>query len=82
MRARPQLYPSAALIAQVDTFDAADWALPTDCVGWTPREMVAHLAGSAESAVRLGTFIRCYGASAVRAARWNSWKETSQGSSE
>ncbi len=27
--------------------DESEWAMPTDCAGWTVREVVAHLAGAA-----------------------------------
>ena len=37
-----------ALVRLLDQLTHDDWARPTDCVGWTPREMVAHLAGAAE----------------------------------
>jgi uncharacterized protein (TIGR03083 family) len=32
-------------IALAETFDAAQWDLPTDCPGWTVRDQVAHIVG-------------------------------------
>lgn len=42
----------AALLSMLRTLAAGDWARPTDCPGWTVREMVAHVNGAAEEAVR------------------------------
>ncbi len=42
----------SALLAMLRPLTDADWARPTECPGWTVREMVAHLAGAAEEAVR------------------------------
>jgi uncharacterized protein (TIGR03083 family) len=36
----------------VKTFDADDWSAPTDCEGWTVRDMVGHLVGAMRSASR------------------------------
>ena len=33
------------LLALVDDLDDADWARPTDCTGWTVRDMLGHLLG-------------------------------------
>ncbi|MDO5677022.1 MAG: maleylpyruvate isomerase family mycothiol-dependent enzyme [Propionibacteriaceae bacterium] len=38
-------YP--ALLAQVDALTPEQWGAPTDCVGWTVRDLLAHLAGAA-----------------------------------
>ncbi|MDO5682410.1 MAG: maleylpyruvate isomerase family mycothiol-dependent enzyme [Propionibacteriaceae bacterium] len=60
--ARPALEAEyAALIALVESFSRDDWSRPTDCTGWTVRDMVAHLAGSAECAVRKLAMLRHYG---------------------
>lgn len=42
----------AALVAMLRTLSPHDWSQPTECPGWTVREMVAHVAGAAEEAVR------------------------------
>jgi uncharacterized protein (TIGR03083 family) len=47
-----------ALWAMLEAFDDADWAQPTDCEGWTVREMTAHMVGAAEEALRLRVFAR------------------------
>lgn len=59
----------AALIELVEQFTPDDWHRPTDCEGWTPREIVAHLAGAAESAVRWRKFIKHNAIATARAAR-------------
>lgn len=47
-----------ALLAMVDAFAPADWALPTDCTAWQVRDLVAHVAGAAEEACRLPVMVR------------------------
>lgn len=42
----------AALIAMARQFTPEHWAAPTDCTEWTVRDMIAHLAGALEEAVR------------------------------
>lgn len=42
----------AALIAMARQFTPEHWAAPTDCSEWTVRDMIAHLAGALEAAVR------------------------------
>jgi uncharacterized protein (TIGR03083 family) len=42
----------AALLAMLRTLADADWQRPTECPGWRVREMVAHVNGAAEEAVR------------------------------
>ncbi|WP_432558124.1 maleylpyruvate isomerase family mycothiol-dependent enzyme [Granulicoccus sp. GXG6511] len=81
MRARelPQTDPATAranltaefvaLIDLVDGLAPDDWTRPTECTGWTVRHMVAHIAGSAECAVRKSTLLRVYAS-----AGWNSRK--------
>lgn len=44
----------AALLAQVRVLTPEDWAAQTDCTEWTARELVAHVAGASEEAVRTG----------------------------
>jgi uncharacterized protein (TIGR03083 family) len=34
----------------VATFEAKDWSAPTECAGWTVRDMVGHLVGAMRSA--------------------------------
>lgn len=57
-----------ALLAQVRALDPDHWAAQTDCTEWTVRDMVAHLAGASEDAVRLGVNLR-HMAGAVRRLR-------------
>ena len=47
-----------ALLALLRGLDADDWARPTDCAGWTVRDVVAHIAGLCEEAVRLRVMLR------------------------
>lgn len=42
----------AALLTMLRSLSAPDWDRPTECPGWTVRDMVAHLTGAAEEAVR------------------------------
>ncbi|UUZ58494.1 maleylpyruvate isomerase family mycothiol-dependent enzyme [Nocardioides sp. B-3] len=44
----------AALVARVGAPEPEHWAAQTDCTEWTVRELVAHLAGASEEAVRMG----------------------------
>ncbi|MBW3605305.1 MAG: maleylpyruvate isomerase family mycothiol-dependent enzyme [Actinobacteria bacterium] len=37
------------LIAVVQRLSPQDWARPTDCTGWTVRDMVAHMVGAARA---------------------------------
>ena len=37
----------ARLLAVVDTLSPQDWLRPTDCTGWTVRNMIGHLLGMA-----------------------------------
>ncbi|MBI4901659.1 MAG: maleylpyruvate isomerase family mycothiol-dependent enzyme [Actinobacteria bacterium] len=50
-----------ALLTQVDGMGADDWRRPTDCTGWTVRDMVAHLAGAAECSASKAGMARHYG---------------------
>ena len=42
----------AALLAMLRTLTSADWSRGTDCPAWTVRDIVAHVTGAAEEAVR------------------------------
>lgn len=44
-----------AVLAQLTD---AQWQLPTDCEGWTVRDLVAHLVGAAESTARIRELAR------------------------
>ncbi|HET8561819.1 MAG TPA: maleylpyruvate isomerase family mycothiol-dependent enzyme [Marmoricola sp.] len=48
----------AALLAMLGALSTEDWARPTECPGWTVREMVAHINGAAEEAVRKRVQVR------------------------
>lgn len=49
------------LTSVVDTLEGDDWSRPTDCIGWSVRDMVAHLAGAAECATSKAAMARHYG---------------------
>jgi uncharacterized protein (TIGR03083 family) len=38
--------------------DDAEWERPTDCVGWTVRDVAAHVAGAAEEGARIRVMAR------------------------
>jgi len=50
-----------ALVTDITNLTDEDWRRPTDCVGWTIRDVVAHLVGAAQGHASLPTFIRQYG---------------------
>ncbi len=50
----------AALIADLTQFTDTDWQRPTECTGWTVRDMVAHLVGAAEGHASVPVFFRQY----------------------
>lgn len=47
-----------ALLTQLRALDQEQWAMATECEPWSVRDMVAHLAGAAEEAVRLRVQLR------------------------
>jgi uncharacterized protein (TIGR03083 family) len=50
----------AALLSDLADVSETDWQRPTDCEGWTVRDMVAHLVGAAAGHASLPTFMRQY----------------------
>ncbi len=50
----------AALLTDLSDLTDADWRRPTDCTGWTVRDMVAHLAGAADGHGSLPVFVSQY----------------------
>lgn len=50
----------AALLGSLRSLPSGAWSAPTDCVGWTVRDIVAHLAGAAEESARMSVFARHY----------------------
>jgi uncharacterized protein (TIGR03083 family) len=50
----------AALLATARTLEPGAWSAPTDCAGWTVRDIVAHVTGAAEEAARLPVLLRHY----------------------
>jgi len=48
----------SALIAMARRFTPAQWAARTECPAWSARDMVAHLAGALEEAIRPTVMIR------------------------
>jgi uncharacterized protein (TIGR03083 family) len=49
-----------ALLADLGQLTDADWQRPTDCTGWTVRDMVAHLVGAAEGHRSMPVFVNQY----------------------
>jgi len=47
-----------AFHAVVASLDDSDWGRPTDCVGWTVKDVVAHVCGQYEEFARPGTMLR------------------------
>jgi uncharacterized protein (TIGR03083 family) len=47
-----------AFTAALRALDDGDWAKPTDCPGWTVKDVAAHVVGQWEGAARLRTFLR------------------------
>lgn len=43
----------AALLTMLRGLPDTQWTRPTDCAGWTVRDIVAHVAGAADEAVHL-----------------------------
>jgi uncharacterized protein (TIGR03083 family) len=39
-------------------FTADEWALPTDCTGWTVRDLSLHVLGSADAQASVAEFLR------------------------
>jgi len=50
----------AAMLTDLAQLTAADWQRPTDCTGWTVRDLVAHLVGAAEGHGSMPVFVRQY----------------------
>jgi uncharacterized protein (TIGR03083 family) len=50
----------AALLADLAELSDADWQKPTECTGWTVRDMVAHLVGAAQGHASMPAFVRQY----------------------
>jgi len=50
----------AALLTDLTDLTDADWRRPTDCTGWTVRDMVAHLVGAAEGHGSMPVFVSQY----------------------
>jgi uncharacterized protein (TIGR03083 family) len=50
----------AALLEDLARLSADDWRRPTECEGWTVRDMVAHLVGAAEGHASMPVFVRQY----------------------
>jgi uncharacterized protein (TIGR03083 family) len=58
-----------ALLAMLRSLSADDWTKPTECPGWTVREMVAHITGAAEEAVRPSVQLRHLAVARTRGRR-------------
>ena len=51
----------AALLAELAKLTDDDWARPTECAGWSVRDMVGHLVGAAQGHASMSVFVRQYG---------------------
>jgi uncharacterized protein (TIGR03083 family) len=47
-----------ACLALLSNLDDSHWAAPTDCAGWTVRELTAHLAGQYQGLAKPGVYLR------------------------
>lgn len=47
-----------AILAQLRELEEAEWALATDCVGWTVRDIAAHVVGAMDEAAHLRVLLR------------------------
>jgi len=50
----------SALLTDLAALTDADWRRPTDCTGWTVRDMVAHLVGAAQGHGSMPVFVNQY----------------------
>jgi uncharacterized protein (TIGR03083 family) len=50
----------AAFLADLALLSDDDWARPTDCVGWSVRDMTAHLVGAAQGHASMRVFLGQY----------------------
>lgn len=46
------------MLALLHDLDEADWERPSGCVGWTVRDVVAHVTGAADEGAHLRVLIR------------------------
>lgn len=53
-----KLAEARVFLALLRDLDEKDWQRPTDCAGWTVRDVVAHLTGAAEEALHGRVFAR------------------------
>jgi uncharacterized protein (TIGR03083 family) len=56
----------AALLASLRALPSSAWSAPTDCTGWTVRDIVAHVVGAAEESARPWVQARHYLPALVR----------------
>jgi len=49
-----------ALLDDLAELTPDDWSRPTECPGWTVRDMVAHLVGAAQGHASMPVFVRQY----------------------
>lgn len=56
----------AALLASLRALPSSAWSAPTDCTGWTVRDIVAHVVGAAEDSARPWVQARHYLPALVR----------------
>lgn len=46
------------MLALLRELDEADWGRPTDCAGWTVRDVIAHVTGAADESAHLRVQLR------------------------
>lgn len=56
----------AALLDSLRALPPGAWSAPTDCAGWTVRDVVAHVTGAAQEAARRSVLARHYLGAMVR----------------
>lgn len=57
------------VISMLDQLDETQWALPTDCPGWSVRDMAGHMLGMAQMATNLPEMVRQQASAAWRQRR-------------
>ena len=64
----------ALLLADVDALTDTDWALPTDCTGWTVKDLLGHILGMLELQADPAEMRRQVTAAAAEVAVSGGWR--------